>query len=485
MSCRCGSTLFSARLRVFSHVALIVFSPVPLLARKHCAVDRIDGNLLSESRFEFLYRNRAPVILQNVTDDWTSRVSWQTAAAFAQRHGGLTVKLERQVSHGETENTGVEAPNMTIAEYVLAGGQNHVALSFDSYTIHQAIRAETTPIPALLRKLQSEPILSLGRKDTGVDFHRHDENWIAQVSGRKVWFLAPPEQNMQQFRGQEPCSFKKQSKMIPSSCTVHPGEVLYLPSEWHHATCNLDDFTVGVGGRGETTLVHEACGVCALDDLLATLTVAPADDRDVFDRPALHVCAAAGCVDGAALLLSQSAFAASIDARADYLGNGEQAIHVAAKNGHIKMVEMLVDRGASVTAEESHGWEPIHLASFGGHTAVVETLVRRGASVGTTDHDGKQPLHGASMNGHVKLVERLVELGANVSAGTSLGAQPLHFAAYKGHVAVVERLVALGASVTATDERGNVPAHWAEFGGHKKVIEALVHGAKSVRGEEL
>ena len=91
-------------------------------------------------------------------------------------------------------------------------------------------------------------------EDTGVDFHRHDENWIAQVSGRKVWFLAPPEQNMQQFRGQEPCSFKKQSKMIPSSCTVHPG------ARTTHCRSDVSRHTDGGSSHGATCVKIVHCG---------------------------------------------------------------------------------------------------------------------------------------------------------------------------------------------------------------------------------
>jgi hypothetical protein len=30
---------------------------------------------------------------------------------------------------------------------------------------------------------------------------------------------------------------------------VKPGEVLYVPDFWNHATCNLDTINLGVGGQ--------------------------------------------------------------------------------------------------------------------------------------------------------------------------------------------------------------------------------------------
>ena len=46
-------------------------------------------------------------------------------------------------------------------------------------------------------------------------------------------------------KGHLPCSFgASAARGLHSACEVGPGEVLYLPTEWYHATCNLDDFCV-------------------------------------------------------------------------------------------------------------------------------------------------------------------------------------------------------------------------------------------------
>ena len=28
---------------------------------------------------------------------------------------------------------------------------------------------------------------------------------------------------------------------------------MYVPDQWYHATCNLDDFVLGVGGKGDSS----------------------------------------------------------------------------------------------------------------------------------------------------------------------------------------------------------------------------------------
>jgi hypothetical protein len=46
-------------------------------------------------------------------------------------------------------------------------------------------------VPELLAGIHGAPIFSVGRKDTGVGFHRHSAAWLAQLQGRKLWLLVP------------------------------------------------------------------------------------------------------------------------------------------------------------------------------------------------------------------------------------------------------------------------------------------------------
>ena len=46
-------------------------------------------------------------------------------------------------------------------------------------------------VPELLAGIHGAPIFSVGRKDTGVGFHRHSATWLAQLQGRKLWLLVP------------------------------------------------------------------------------------------------------------------------------------------------------------------------------------------------------------------------------------------------------------------------------------------------------
>ncbi len=64
------------------------------------------------------------------------------------------------------------------------------------------------------------------------------------------------------------------------------------------------------------------------------------------------------------------------------------------------LVNRLVERGASLSQKDMHGWTPLHTASEKGHLNVVNRLVELGLSVREKGTDGIAPLLLATLNGH-------------------------------------------------------------------------------------
>uniref|UniRef100_A0A8C5WYH9 Jumonji domain containing 8 n=1 Tax=Laticauda laticaudata TaxID=8630 RepID=A0A8C5WYH9_LATLA len=86
----------------------------------------------------------------------------------------------------------------------------------------------------------------IGGSGSGVPFHWHGPGFSEVIFGRKHWFLYPPEKTpafhpnrttLSWFLDKYP-SLSPWEK--PLECTIHPGEVLYFPDHWWHATLNLD-----------------------------------------------------------------------------------------------------------------------------------------------------------------------------------------------------------------------------------------------------
>ena len=85
---------------------------------------------------------------------------------------------------------------------------------------------------------------------------------------------------------------------------------------------------------------------------------------------------------------------------------GRTALTVAAKAGHIDIVKILLERGASVDIEDELGLTPLFYAAEQGHTEIVKNLLSRGAQVDRYYLILRQTaLTAATRNGHTEVVE--------------------------------------------------------------------------------
>ncbi len=155
---------------------------------------------------------------------------------------------------------------------------------------------------------------------------------------------------------------------------------------------------------------------------------------------------------------------------------GRTALHIAASQGYVAVVEALLAAKAPVEDYDYDGATPLHGAVCGGHDAVVRLLLAHGAGVRTPSRgEGGEPLHFAALTGHRKVVQVLLDHKADVGArGACNGMTALHLAAARGHTTVVELLLARGASVGTTDEGGWTPLHLAVAAGQRETVAVLL-----------
>lgn len=160
-----------------------------------------------------------------------------------------------------------------------------------------------------------------------------------------------------------------------------------------------------------------------------------------------------GDVAGIARLAATSDFA--VDARDSA---GRTPLLLAARAGHLPIVQILLDRGADVDAVDRSGYSALTLAVSGDHTGVVRALLARGAN---PSPEKELPLIAAARRGQREIVELLVAGGAPIEARDHLGRGPLYWAAYFGHRDVVDDLLDRGADLQVRDDEGNTPLHGA------------------------
>lgn len=91
-------------------------------------------------------------------------------------------------------------------------------------------------------------------------------------------------------------------------------------------------------------------------------------------------------------------------------------MHLAAKYGHMKVGELLLQKDAPVDAQGKNGVTPLHVASHYDHQNVALLLLNKGASPHSTAKNGHTPLHIAARKNQMDIATTLLEYGAQSNA---------------------------------------------------------------------
>ncbi|WP_439899824.1 ankyrin repeat domain-containing protein [Paraburkholderia phymatum] len=118
---------------------------------------------------------------------------------------------------------------------------------------------------------------------------------------------------------------------------------------------------------------------------------------------------------------------------------GENAMMMAALNGDIDIVKLLIAKDAEVNKK---GWAPLHYASANGHDDIVKLLLDHDAYIDAGSPNGTTPLMMAARGGHVSTVKLLLDSGADLNVKNQIGLTALDFAKQYKEPDVVEGLTA-------------------------------------------
>jgi ankyrin repeat protein len=77
----------------------------------------------------------------------------------------------------------------------------------------------------------------------------------------------------------------------------------------------------------------------------------------------------------------------------------QHPIHWACVNGHIAVVDVLLQRGVNIDVLDKKGCSPLIVACQYGKTMLAGYLMGKGASTRLTDNDGDTALHWAAFKG--------------------------------------------------------------------------------------
>ncbi|KAM3068553.1 hypothetical protein ACMFMG_011084 [Clarireedia jacksonii] len=197
------------------------------------------------------------------------------------------------------------------------------------------------------------------------------------------------------------------------------------------------------------------------------------DPKDSYNQTPLYWASKNGYLKIVQLLLDRGA---DVKAASE---NNQTPLHWASKYGNVEIVQLLLDRGADINIADEHGWTPLYWAFKNSNREIIQLLLDRGAEVNTADKNGWTLLHSASKYGHLEVVQLLLDRGADINTVDKDGWTSLHWASENRYseiyyLNIVQLLLDRGADVKVANKKGWTPLHLASKNGYLETVQLLL-----------
>ena len=292
--------------------------------------------------------------------------------------------------------------------------------------------------------------------------------------------------------------------LLERGCDVHRRDVGDNAYALHHAAEQGHVYVVehlidaGADIQGEGTL-HElsvlgwATCFASVSEEVADLLIGRGAELDIFSAVALNQVS-----DVRRMIGSDAGLLTKTMSRFEH---HQTALHLAVRKNRAEMVNLLIELGADVTAEDTKGATPLAYASSATLPGIVGSLMERGATMGlreavmvgrldaAEEHLERDPARiradgpdadlivFAAEGGALEAVRWLIEHGADVDAAGVLWdvrTNALHQAAARGDREIVETLLDAGADPTLKDGTfKSTPIGWADYFGKPEIAELI------------
>ena len=161
--------------------------------------------------------------------------------------------------------------------------------------------------------------------------------------------------------------------------------------------------------------------------------------------------------------------------------NNKTALHLAAREGKLEVVKILIEKGWEVDVKDKYSTTPLHQACNMNHFETVSFLIESGADPYAKDSLGRNSLMYAVCGPGVESAQVLVDWGEFTNTKDSTGRTALHYAVFNPHTKqpeIFDLVMKTGIDISVQDNDGKSPLHHACEAGKAKAIRWLIkHGA--------
>lgn len=151
-----------------------------------------------------------------------------------------------------------------------------------------------------------------------------------------------------------------------------------------------------------------------------------------------------------------------------------QLVQIAARFGHAKVVQLLVDHGAELNTICGEYGYPLQAAAYGGRTDVVRILLDHGADVNAGGGKFGSALIAACHEGHLQAARVLLDRGADMDMVCVYRGKAFNIAAGAGNMPLVRLLLQKGADVNDTCDGAGSALYAASLNGALDMVKMLV-----------
>jgi death-associated protein kinase len=152
----------------------------------------------------------------------------------------------------------------------------------------------------------------------------------------------------------------------------------------------------------------------------------------------------------------------------------DTGLHIAARHGHLPIIEFLLQRKADPNARNKIGRTPSHDAAANGHANILDLLFRSGSDMNAQDMNGHTALHISCKEHHVSTAILAVRVGCQTDIIDQQCQTALHIACHEGLLPVVQVMCAFGCNTNVQDQNGLTPLHWASKNGDSEMVRYLL-----------